>query len=128
MIRVFRLVVVRHVTSAAVERNACVPPVGVAQVAGHTDVRSSQAELGLIVVKLGRRPFDGSVTEDAVLREARGPVVHNGFGVEVFCMAGEAILGCARELVIDVALAASDGHVRTGQRELRLRVVIEPGS
>ena len=114
VIRVFRIVEIRHVTSAAVDRYAYVLAVGVAQIAGHIDVRSGQAELRLIVVKFGRRPLDGSVAEDAVLSEARGPVVHDGFGVEIFCMARVAILGCSGELVIDMAQAASDRHVGAG--------------
>ena len=89
------------------------------------DVRSGEREFRVVVVETGRHPSRCCMADLAILREARRHVV-GALGalvvLQVTVIAGGAQGGV---LAVRVALHASGANVRTRQRELSLRGVIE---
>ena len=128
VIRIRRAGEIRQVTGDAARAQTSELSVDVAGGAGDAHMGAGQRERGSAVVKAGTQPSRRGVARRTVGREAGLEMVRIGRAVVVLRVASEAVLRRSRELAVDVAGAAGDAHVRTRQRKLGQRVVIETRS
>ena len=123
MIGVRRLVEIRHMTTRALSRQARIVVVHVAQRALRRDVRPSQWEHGLGMVKSRAQPVHGRVAQRAVRREPSGDMVWIGRRVVGRQMACRASRRAQRVVVVYVTLRARRGQMRPGERKSCLGVI-----
>jgi len=115
------------VTPVACCGESCVVVVGVALRAGDSNVRASERERGVVVIEGGGCPRGGVVASCAGGRESGSYVGRIRCSSVVRLVAGVTVSRQSCVVVIDVALSAREGGVRSGQGERR-GVVIECGT
>lgn len=98
--------------------------VDVTLIARHCDMRASQREWGVVVVKCGARPSRRRVAGIASGRESRRYVIRIRGPIPIGLMAAIASGRKRRVIVVRVASGARDCRVSAGERERRV-VVIE---
>lgn len=122
------IVVVVQVTRRACSAKACVDAAGMAVLASQRNVRPGQRELCRIVIELCARPLNGGVADGAISRETGSYVVWISrrlvFGKVASCTSGRR----PGVFAADMARSAWCTDVRAGQRELRVRIVVECGA
>jgi hypothetical protein len=97
----------------------------VAVLARERDVRSGEREFGGVVIELGARPLDRRMADGAVGGESGSDVVWVRGGLVLRKVTARTRCRSAGILATDVARSTRRIHVSTGQRELRICVVIE---
>jgi hypothetical protein len=119
------VVVVVQVTRGTGGAESGVDAAGVAVLAGESNVRASQRELGSVVVELGARPLDCGVADRTVGRESGGNVIRIRRCLVLRQVTTRARGRSACILSAYVTRCARRADVRSSQRELRIGVVIE---
>lgn len=123
MIRIISRLIIGLMTRPAVVWRSSVLSVIVALRTGKVDVRSREGKVGEIMIELRGLPAIDRVTFEALVREFQlGMAGIVGSGIIVI-VARPAIHGQIRVVTVRVTLGAVDGGMRTGQRELRIRMV-----
>lgn len=115
--------VVRLVASVAIRRQGRVIVVHVATRACHRGMRARQRERRVVVVKRRRRPGCGAVAHVALLRQTCRHVVRIGRPLEVLHVATHARRAGQAVVAAQVALAALQTGVPTGQGPARARMI-----
>jgi hypothetical protein len=127
MVRIGRALEILQVATDAggVRSGEVVVPVDVALRALDRGVGSRQREASTAVIKSRVVPGTRVVTLLTARRKAGLYVVRIGRAVEVLDVAGRAIGRGSHKLPVDMALGAGHADVRSGQRELRERIVVK---
>jgi len=99
--------------------------VDVALRAGQRSVRTGEGKAYCVVVERRRCPRGSGVTDGAVGREAGTDVVRIGCAGEGGLVAGIAGGGCARVVVVQVALRAGKRGMHPGERIVGIERVVE---
>lgn len=88
-------------------------------------MRARQREACCAVIERRSGPRRRRVADRTICRESRRKVVRIRRSRVVRLVATVAIRWCGRVVAVDVAAGTGNRHVGPGQRELRIRVVIE---
>lgn len=129
MVRVLCCLEIRHVTGSAVGRRPSKLAINMTLGTGDVDVSAGQGKLRQrVVIELRSCPLCSRVAALAGGGEPGGGVARIRRIPEICHVARGAIGGRAFELAVHMTLAAGDGDVCTGERELSECVVIELGT
>ena len=119
--------VFRLMAGVAIFRRCRKVACSVAQCAGNRFMSAGERERSVVVIEVRAGPSRSVVTSFAGSGEARGGVIRVGRARVVRLMAGVAVCRRRRIVAACMAEAASNGSVRSGERIMRVKIVVEFG-
>jgi hypothetical protein len=123
MIRVGRDCILRCMTLVAIVVGEIIVVVHMTRNTCCCNVSPREREIGVVVIERRRTPGSSRMTFCAILAEVSCNVIRVSRRVEIGLVAANACRRQSLVLVIDMALIAGRGLMRTSQREYRVRMI-----